>query len=118
MSAQSMPTSAASRSDVAARSVLPAGETRATVIPGERVDVSVLVPAKDEEANLPRFMDQAAVAFSGTGISFEVIVIDDGSIDATWAVLGELAGRYPFLRRVRHRRRQGIADALRKSPRP
>jgi glycosyltransferase involved in cell wall biosynthesis len=41
------------------------------------------------------------------------LVIDDGSVDATWAVLGGLQARYPFLRSVRHRSRRGIADALR-----
>jgi glycosyltransferase involved in cell wall biosynthesis len=81
--------------------------------PVGRVDVSVLVPAKDEAANLPAFMEQAEAAFAGTGIPFEIVVIDDGSRDETWAVLGSLAARYPFLRRVQHRRQRGIADALR-----
>ncbi|MGH7720952.1 MAG: glycosyltransferase family 2 protein [Gemmatimonadaceae bacterium] len=75
--------------------------------------MSVLVPAKDEAENLPLFMEQAAVAFAGAGSSFEVVVIDDGSTDGTWPVLQELAPRYPFLRLARHRRRRGIADALR-----
>jgi glycosyltransferase involved in cell wall biosynthesis len=79
----------------------------------DHVDVSVLVPAKDEAANLPAFMEEAKAAFAGTGITFEVIVIDDGSRDDSWPVLGQLATCYPFLRRVRHRRQQGIADALR-----
>ena len=79
----------------------------------DHVDVSVLVPAKDEAANLPAFMEEAKAAFAGTGITFEVIVIDDGSRDDSWSVLGQLATCYPFLRRVRHRRQQGIADALR-----
>ena len=79
----------------------------------QSVDVSVLVPAKDEAANLPLFMEQAAVAFREADASFEVIVIDDGSTDETWSVLGTLADQYPFLRRVRHRRQRGIADALR-----
>ncbi len=78
-----------------------------------RVDVSVLVPAKDEEANLAPFMEQIAAAFAGTGISFEVIVIDDGSVDGTWSVLEALMPRYAFLHRVQHRRQRGIADALR-----
>ena len=77
------------------------------------VDVSVLVPAKDEADNLPLFMEQAAAAFASSPVSFEVIVVDDGSEDETWAVLQDLATRYPFLRTARHRRRQGIASALR-----
>jgi glycosyltransferase involved in cell wall biosynthesis len=83
-------------------------------IPGSRaVDVSVLVPAKDEAGNLPLFMEQAAAAFGGTGIRFEVIVIDDGSEDDTWPVLQRLVTQYDFLRVARHRVRRGIADALR-----
>ena len=77
------------------------------------VDVSVLVPAKDEAENLPLFMEQAAAAFASSSSRFEVVVVDDGSEDATWAVLQTLAERYPFLRLARHRTRRGIADALR-----
>jgi len=78
------------------------------------VDVSVLVPAKDEAENLPLFMEQAARAFaSAPEVRFEVVVIDDGSQDATWTVLEGLRDQYPFLRSTRHRARRGIADALR-----
>lgn len=78
------------------------------------IDVSVLVPAKDEAENLPLFMEQADATFRAMPeVSFEVVVIDDGSEDNSWAILEELARRYPFLRLARHRARRGIADALR-----
>ena len=78
------------------------------------VEVSVLVPAKDEAENLPLFMEQAAVAFAGDpATSYEVVVIDDGSTDETARILRELEGQYSFLRVVRHRSQRGIADALR-----
>jgi glycosyltransferase involved in cell wall biosynthesis len=77
-------------------------------------DVSVLVPAKDEAENLPLFMQLAAETFAATpAVRFEVIVVDDGSGDDSWAVLQRLQAQYPFLRAVRHRARRGIADALR-----
>jgi glycosyltransferase involved in cell wall biosynthesis len=80
----------------------------------DRVDVSVLVPAKDEAENLPLFMEQADAAFrSDSGVRYEVVVVDDGSVDDTRAVLERLMQRYPFLRVARHRTRRGIADALR-----
>jgi glycosyltransferase involved in cell wall biosynthesis len=78
-----------------------------------RVDVSVLVPAKDEAENLPLFMELAAQAFAKSAYSYEVVVIDDGSVDATWAVLQTLSEQYAFLRTARHRAKRGIADALR-----
>jgi glycosyltransferase involved in cell wall biosynthesis len=78
------------------------------------VDVSVLVPAKDEAENLPLFMELAAEAFArDPGTRYEVVVIDDGSVDDTWRVLQDLEARYDFVRAVRHRARRGIADALR-----
>ena len=76
-------------------------------------DVSVLVPAKDEAENLPLFMEQAAAVFAHQSHRYEVVVVDDGSADQTWAVLEKLAAQYPFLRLARHRARRGIADALR-----
>ncbi|HYU52604.1 MAG TPA: glycosyltransferase family 2 protein, partial [Gemmatimonadaceae bacterium] len=78
-----------------------------------RADVSILVPAKDEAENLPLFMEQARAAFASAPQRYEVIVIDDGSVDDTWNVLQQLASKYPFLRSVRHGIRRGIADALR-----
>ena len=78
------------------------------------IDVSVLVPAKDEAENLPLFMEQASATFRAMPeVSFEVVVIDDGSEDNSWAILEQLAGQYSFLRLARHRTRRGIADALR-----
>jgi glycosyltransferase involved in cell wall biosynthesis len=84
-----------------------------TVAPVEALDVSVLVPAKDEADNLPEFLQRCAQALGPAGFSFEVIVVNDGSRDGTDQVLRELTRQYPFLAVVNHRRQRGIADALR-----
>jgi glycosyltransferase involved in cell wall biosynthesis len=75
--------------------------------------VSVLVPAKDEAESLPEFMRQAESALKAAPFNAEVVVVDDGSSDGTWAVLQTLAAQYAFLRPARHRVQRGIADALR-----
>ena len=77
------------------------------------VNVSVLVPAKDEAANLPEFVRQCAAALAGAGFTYEVVIVDDGSRDESAAVLAALQAEYPFLRVVTHRQQRGIADALR-----
>ena len=82
-------------------------------IPNRAVAVSVLVPSKDEAENLPELVRLCGEALGKAGFTFEVIVVDDGSTDATPAVLAELEGKHPFLRHVTHRQRRGIADALR-----
>ncbi|HEX3276631.1 MAG TPA: glycosyltransferase family 2 protein [Gemmatimonadales bacterium] len=84
-----------------------------TLPAAETPDVSVLVPAKDEAANLPEFVRLCAEALGPAGFSFEVVVVNDGSRDESARVLRELQGRHPFLRVVTHRRQRGIADALR-----
>ena len=77
------------------------------------LDVSVLVPAKDEAENLPELVRLCQQALGSAPFSFEVVVVNDGSRDESAEVLDELAARFPFLRVVTHRRQRGIADALR-----
>ena len=77
------------------------------------VDVSLLVPAKDEAENLPEFLRQCDEALRPTGFRFEVVVVNDGSTDRSGEVLTELQRVYPFLQVVTHRRQRGIAEALR-----
>ena len=84
-----------------------------TLAGGGAVDVSVLVPARDEAENLPLFVAQCADALAAGPETYEVLVIDDGSTDATAAVLADLHKRHSFLRVAEHRTGRGIAAALR-----
>ncbi|MEO7985462.1 MAG: glycosyltransferase family 2 protein [Gemmatimonadales bacterium] len=79
----------------------------------ETLDVSVLVPAKDEALNLPEFVRLCAEALGPAPFTFEVVIVNDGSRDESAGVLRELARTHSFLRVVSHRRQRGIADALR-----
>jgi glycosyltransferase involved in cell wall biosynthesis len=80
---------------------------------GAKPEVSVLVPAKDEAENLPDLVRQMGEALQPLPYPCEVVVVDDGSRDATAEVLGRLASQHPFLKIVTHRSQRGIADALR-----
>ena len=75
-------------------------------------DVSVLVPAKDEAENLPEFVRLAREALLPLPYACELVIVDDGSHDATPRVLAEIAAKHPFVRVVTHRAQRGIADAL------
>ena len=77
------------------------------------IDVSLLVPAKDEAENLPEFLRLCQESLGRQPFSFEVVVVNDGSRDGTAQVLEELGASYPWLVVVTHRRQRGIADALR-----
>jgi glycosyltransferase involved in cell wall biosynthesis len=74
--------------------------------------VSCVICAYNYEGYVAEAVD-SALAQDYPRDRFEVVVIDDGSVDESWAVLQRLRDRYPFLRAVRHRTRRGIADALR-----
>jgi len=76
-------------------------------------NVSVLVPAKDEAENLPEFLRQCDELVRAAAVPYEVVVVDDGSVDSTPRLLTDLAKQYPWLRVARHRSQRGIADALR-----
>ena len=74
--------------------------------------VSIVIPCRNEGENLPLLLDQIGAAMDGR--SFEVIVVDDGSEDATGSVLAAAAARHAFrVRHLRHGSRAGQSLALR-----
>ena len=91
---------------------LPASR-RAGAAVRRHVDVSVLVPAKDEAENLPEFVRLVQQALDPAGFSYQLVVVNDGSRDHSADVLARLEDEYPFLRVCTHRSQRGIADALR-----
>jgi glycosyltransferase involved in cell wall biosynthesis len=77
------------------------------------VDVSVLVPARDEAETLPLFLAECRAALSSGPIRYEIVVVNDGSRDATGSILAALQREHPNLTIVTHRMGRGIAAALR-----
>jgi glycosyltransferase involved in cell wall biosynthesis len=55
---------------------------------GSKPGVSVLIPARNEEANIREAVEHA---LASEGVDLEVIVLDDHSEDATWQIVSELA---------------------------
>ena len=58
---------------------------------------SVVIPARDEEESLPSTVEDIFRTFTAAGIPHEIVVVDDGSKDRTWAVLQELKQKFPTL---------------------
>lgn len=75
-------------------------------------DLSVVVPAKDEEARIGPTLRRICSFLEGLSLSYEVIVVDDGSRDATARVVAEHGAGRP-LRLVAHPRNQGKGAAVR-----
>jgi glycosyltransferase involved in cell wall biosynthesis len=76
------------------------------------LDISVVVPARNEEATIAAVVERSYVAFATLGRSGEVLVVNDGSRDGTAAVLAGLQTRYPTLRVFTHRRSRGMTAGL------
>lgn len=58
-------------------------------------------------------MDKIARVFLACHLDGEVLLVDDGSTDATWVEASATAARYPFLRLFRHRKSLGLTEAMR-----
>lgn len=71
------------------------------------IQVSVVVPAYNEEEALPPVLDGILQVMQPLGIPFEVIVVDDGSTDSTCSV----CERYPDLIVVKHPQNRGTGAA-------
>ena len=62
--------------------------------------VSVVIPLRDEERNVLLLHEELTAALTPIGVPYELILIDDGSEDATFARLTEIHARDPHVRVV------------------
>jgi glycosyltransferase involved in cell wall biosynthesis len=76
------------------------------------MDISIVVPIYNEEESLPELAEWINRVCSGSNFEFEVILIDDGSSDGSWAVVENLAIRFENYKGIKFRRNYGKSAAL------
>jgi len=76
-------------------------------------EISVVIPAHCEAEVLPDALRRVRDVLRGSGVVYELIVVDDGSTDTTWQAIGDFAKQEPALRALRLSRRFGKEAALR-----
>src|SRR4051795_12351395 len=74
--------------------------------------LSLVIPCYNEQENVPTLLQRVEKALNATGKPFEVIIIDDGSTDATPQLLKDAMSKSPWLRVIRMARNGGQSAAF------
>ncbi|MFZ9504212.1 MAG: glycosyltransferase family 2 protein [Cyclobacteriaceae bacterium] len=75
-------------------------------------DLSIVVPAKDEADSIPELIQWIDRVMRAHSLTYEVILIDDGSSDKTWETIRSEASSNPSVRGIRFNRNFGKSAAL------
>ena len=73
------------------------------------IELSVLVPCFNEEGNLPELVERTERVFHRCGITGEIVLVNDGSVDGTRPQIETLAAAHPCVVGVHHPTNRGIA---------
>jgi glycosyltransferase involved in cell wall biosynthesis len=76
------------------------------------MDISVIIPLKDEAESLPELSSWISRVMDQHGFSYEVIFIDDGSTDDSWKVIQELKKNNSYIKGIKFQRNYGKSAAL------
>jgi glycosyltransferase involved in cell wall biosynthesis len=74
--------------------------------------LSLVIPAFNEQENLEALLSRVGAALEQTGRPFEVVIVDDGSSDATPNLLNDAMARLPWLRVLRLQKNSGQSAAF------
>ena len=78
----------------------------------KRLDISVVVPLYNEQESLPELSAWIDRVAQSNHLSYEIIMVDDGSTDDSWEVVEQLKEQYPAIKGIRFVRNYGKSAAL------
>jgi glycosyltransferase involved in cell wall biosynthesis len=90
-----------------------ANETKSKAETGAVRELSVVLPAFNEEASIERVVRDCVAYLDRKGLDYELLVVNDGSRDRTGEILNRLATELPRLRPQHHPQNRGYGAALR-----
>ena len=77
------------------------------------MDISVVIPLYNEEESLPELFEWIRSVMQQHGFSYEVVFVNDGSTDGSWAVIEQLSAQHPeVVHGIKFRRNYGKSPAL------
>jgi dolichol-phosphate mannosyltransferase len=77
-----------------------------------RRDISIVIPVYNEQDNIKPLIAELREVLSGLKESFEIILVDDGSRDRSFAILKEVASQNPTIRLIRFKENTGQTAAF------
>ncbi len=86
-------------------------EPKTTEIPSLQL-LSVVIPARDEEGCVASTVKHLHIELELRGVPHEIVVVDDGSTDATWSILEQEAAGMPELRPLQNKGSHGFGRAI------
>ncbi len=78
----------------------------------EKLDLSIVVPLYNEAESLPELVAWIDRVARANNLSYEAILVDDGSNDGSWEVIESLKRSYPAVRGIGFARNYGKSAAL------
>ena len=78
-----------------------------------RPSITVFFPAYNDAGSIRTLVETALGVLPMLADEYEVLIIDDGSTDATGAIIDDLAAHHPAVRAIHHERNTGYGGALR-----
>jgi len=76
------------------------------------MDLSIVIPLYNEDESLPELIAWIQSVVDAMKISYEAILVDDGSKDDSWEVIEKLSTEYSFVRGIKFQRNYGKSAAL------
>ncbi len=76
------------------------------------MDLSIVIPLHNEELNVAPLHEELSGVLASMGVAYEILMVDDGSTDATFAVLQQIHATDPHVRDVRFTRNIGQTAAF------
>jgi len=76
------------------------------------MDISLVIPLKDEEESLPELSEWISRVMNANNYSYEIIFVDDGSTDNSWNIIEELRNKNPNIKGIKFQRNYGKSAGL------
>lgn len=81
-------------------------------ITSNQIELTVIVPCFNEELNIERVISTSCKFLRSEGLTFEIIIVNDGSRDSTKKIIENILRNYPEIKLINHKKNMGLSSAF------